>query len=273
MLACLLISNRDDRSVQVSELLAFYLSRWELADSDVIYIDLDSIGDQIRVLDLDSIGDQIHALIHDLKRREVQARIGVAPTRFASFVAAHAADLDTPLFVSPLQLEDFLADQSVSYLPISSENRERLGLLGLQRLGQIARIDVRQLVNQFGKEGQLMSELVRGIDPTPLRLYRPSVEADDGAWQMGVWEDPANVKPHRQPVSVTVIPDDKGYPQAFLVGGVKIFISDIIDFWKIENRWWTGQRTNCEYFEIVKLGAKSTSILCHNLDHAEWCIH
>ena len=261
MLACLLISNRDDHSIQISELLTFYSSKWELADSNVIYIDFDSIGDQIRVL------------IHDLKRREVQVCVGVAPTRFASFVAAHAADLDTPLFVSPTQLEGFLAGQSVSFLPISGENRERLGMLGLQTLGQVARIDVRQLVNQFGKEGQLMSELVRGIDPTPLRFYRPAAEMDDSAWQMGVWDDPANVQPHRQPVSVTVIPDDRGYPQTLLVDGVKIFISDIIDFWKIENRWWTGQRTNCEYFEIVKLGAQSTSILCHNLDHAEWCIH
>ena len=224
-------------------------------------------------IDFDSIGDRIHVLIDDLKRREVGARVGVAPTRFASFVAAHAADLDTALFVSGAQFQAFLADQSVSYLPISSENRERLGMLGLRTLGQVARIDVRQLVNQFGKEGQLMSELVRGIDPTPLRFYRPSIEVDDGAWQMGVWDDPANVEPHRQPVSVTVIPDDNGYPQALLVDGVKIFIRDIIDFWKIEDRWWTGQRTNCEYFEIVKLGTKSTSILCHNLDHAEWCIH
>ena len=204
MLTCLLIGNRDDCSIQISELLASYSSKWELADGNVIYIDFDRIG------------DQIHVLVHALKRREMQAHIGVAPTRFASFVAAHAADLGTPLFVSPTQLEDFLADQSVSYLPISSENRERLVMLGLQTLGQVARIDVRQLVNQFGKEGQLMSELVRGIDPTPLRFYRPSVEVDDGAWQMGVWDGPANVKPHRQPVSVTVIPDDRGYPQALL---------------------------------------------------------
>ena len=108
MLACLLISNRDDRSIQISELLTFYSSKWELADSNVIYIDLDSIGDQIRVLDVDSIGNQIHGLIHDLKHREMQVRVGIAPTRFASFVAAHAADLETPRFISPTQLEDLL---------------------------------------------------------------------------------------------------------------------------------------------------------------------
>ncbi len=261
MLACLLISNRGDYSIQISELLVFYSLRWELAHDRVIYINFDSIG------------DRIHRLIHELKLREIQVRIGVAPTRFASLVAAHAAAVETPLFISSAQLEGFLADQSVSYLPISSENRERLAMLGLRRLGQVVRIDVRELVNQFGREGQLMSELARGIDPTPISSYRQSVSTDEGAWQMSVWDDSANNKPDRQPVPVAVIPDDRGYPQEFLVDGIRVCISSIIDLWKIEDRWWTEQRTNCEYFEIAELGAKSTSILCHNLDHAEWYIH
>ena len=261
MLACLLINNRGDYSIQISELLTFYSLKWELASGNVIYINFDGIG------------DRIHLLIHELKLREIQIGIGVAPTRFASLIAAHAADVETPFFISLAQLEDFLADQSVSYLPISSGNRERLAMLGLQTLGQVARIDVRELVNQFGREGQLMSELAKGIDPTPLSSYRPAVDADERAWQMSVWDDPANSKPDRQPVPVAVIPDDKGYPQALLVGSTKIFISDIIDLWKIEDRWWTEQKTNCECFEVVELGAKSTTILCHDLDHAEWCVH
>ena len=159
MLACLLINNRGDYSIQISELLTFYSLKWELASGNVIYINFDGIG------------DRIHLLIHELKLREIQIGIGVAPTRFASLIAAHAADVETPFFISLAQLEDFLADQSVSYLPISSGNRERLAMLGLQTLGQVARIDVRELVNQFGREGQLMSELAKGIDPTPLSSY------------------------------------------------------------------------------------------------------
>ena len=52
MLACLLISNRDDRSIHISEVLASYSAKWELADGNVIYMDLDSIGDQNSRLDL-----------------------------------------------------------------------------------------------------------------------------------------------------------------------------------------------------------------------------
>ncbi|MDE0298393.1 MAG: hypothetical protein OXN17_07155 [Candidatus Poribacteria bacterium] len=261
MFACLLVDNCDEFSIQVGELLAFYSSKWELGDGGVIYTDFDSIGDRIKVL------------IYELELREIQVRIGVAPTRFTSFVAAHAAALETPLFISPAQLEAFLVDQSVSYLPISGENRERLEMLGLRTLGQVARIDVRELVNQFGREGQFMSELARGIDSTPLPSQRPSIGADRAAWQLGVWDDPEHVKPHRRPVPIAVILDDRGYPQARLIDGMELFITDIVDLWTIENQWWTEQKTSCEYFEVVELGAESTSILCHDLDHGEWYMH
>ena len=130
MFACLLIG--DERFIEISELLVFYSIKWELGDGGVIYIDFDSIGDRIQVL------------IYELKLREIQARIGVAPTRFSSFVAAHTADVETPVTISSAQLETFLADQSISYLPISGKNRERLEMLGLRTLGQVAGIDVRE---------------------------------------------------------------------------------------------------------------------------------
>ena len=259
MFACLLIDNYDERAIQISELLAFYSSKWEHGDGGVIYIDFNSFGDRIQVL------------IYELKLREIQARIGVAPSRFASLAAAHATDVETPLFISPAQLEAFLADQSVSYLPISVKTLERLEMLGLQTLGQLGRIDVRELVNQFGREGRLMSELAKGIDSTPLPSQRPPTGMDDGAWQMSVWDDGENTENRRQPVPVEVVADDKGYPLSILVEGGELYISDVTDLWTIQDRWWTEQKTNCNYFEIIEFGATSTSILCHDLDRAEWC--
>ncbi len=92
-------------------------------------------------------------------------------------------------------------------------------------------------------------------------------------WQMGIWDSREGTETHRQPAPTTIVSDDAGYPQSLLINGMEVFITDIVDLWTIENRWWTEQRTNCEYFEVVELGAKSTSILCHDLDHGEWYIH
>ena len=259
MFACLLIDDREDCVIEISELLAFYSLKWELADNGVIYIDFDSIGDRIKVL------------IYELKLREMQARIGVAPTRLASLAAAHAASVDTPLFISPEQLEAFLADQSVSFLPISGENQERLEMLGLRTLGQLARIDVRVLVNQFGRQGELMSEWSRGIDPTPLLSELPG-GADDGIRQMGMW-DGEDAETRRQPVQVSIAADDAGYPQALLVEDMEVIIGEIVDLWSIENRWWTEQKTNRDYFEVAELLGNRTSIYCHDLDRDIWYIH
>ena len=259
MFVCLLIDDCKDYLIEISELLAFYSLKWELADNGVIYIDFDSIGGRIKVL------------IYELKLREMQARIGVAPTRLASLAAAHGATIDTPLFISPEQLESFLADQSVSFLPISGDNHERLEMLGLRTLGQLARIDVRVLVNQFGRQGQLMSEWARGIDPTPLPSELLTGGGDEGMRQMGMWDGEA-AKTHRQPVQVSVVADG-GYPRAILVEGMEIMIGEIVDLWSIENRWWTEQPTNCEYFEVAELLGNRTSIYCHDLDRDEWYIH
>lgn len=259
MFVCLLIDDCKDYLIEISELLAFYSSRLELADNGVIYIDFDSIGGRIKVL------------IYELKLREMQARIGVAPTRLASLAAAHGATVDIPLCISPEQLEEFLADQSVSLLPISDENQERLKMLGLRTLGQLARIDVRLLVDQFGRQGQLMSEWARGIDPTPLPSELLGGGSDEGMRQMGMW-DREDAETRRQPVQVSVVADG-GYPRALLVEDMEVMIGEIVDLWSIENQWWTEQPTNCEYFEVAELLGNRTSIYCHDLDQDIWYIH
>lgn len=258
LLACLLIDNCDDYLIEITELLAFYSYKWELGSSGEVYIDFDSIGNRIRVL------------IYELKHREIQACIGIAPTRLASFAAAHAATVEAPFFVSPAQLQEFLAEQSISFLPISDKNEERLRTLGLRTLGQVAHIDVRTLVNQFGRAGKLMSELSRGIDSTPLPSQRPTIGTDRGAWQMGIWDGREDVKTHRQLIPITVVLGDTGYPEARLVDDMGFLSCETIDIWTIENHWWTEQKTNYEYFEVIEFGAGVTSTYCHDLDHGKW---
>ena len=258
LLACLLINNCDNYLIEFTELLAFYSYKWELGDSREVYIDFDSIG------------DRIHVLIYELKHREIGARIGIAPTRLASFAAAHAAAVEAPLFIPQTQLQEFLAEQSISYLPISDKSEERLRTLGLQTLGQVADVDVRTLVNQFGRAGKLMSELSRGIDSTPLPSQRPTIGTDRGAWQMGIWDDREDVKTHRQLIPINVVLGDTGYPEARLVDDMGFLSCETIDIWTIENKWWTEQKTNCEYFEVIECGAGVTSTYCHDLDHGKW---
>ena len=101
--------------------------------------------------------------------------VGHASSRFVSHVAALHCRPGRQRCIEMGEEVTFLADQSITCLPVSQESIRRLRLLGLNTLGKLAQIPVEDLVNQFGKEGALISELVRGIDKTPLTIYHPLI--------------------------------------------------------------------------------------------------
>jgi hypothetical protein len=76
--------------------------------------------------------------------------IGLAPTIFVAFVAAHRTGMT---FVREGEEIAFLAPQSIALLPLDDEQRYRLTLLGLKTIGQIAALPLSGLVSQFGKHG------------------------------------------------------------------------------------------------------------------------
>ena len=134
--------------------------RCEITDESV-YIDLEV--DEMTV----EADKYVEELLEEFRTIGVAARIGIAPSRFVSFVAAHSADPVVPCVVPQDKTESFLSSQNVSLLPILPETLRRLKRLGIQKFGEVASIASRDLINQFGKEAALMADLVRGIDPTP----------------------------------------------------------------------------------------------------------
>ncbi len=67
----------------------------------------------------------------------------------------------------------FLAPLPVEELPLEAEHLERLDLLGLRTLGQVAAIGPRRLESQLGKVGQEAVLLARGEEPRRLTPWRP----------------------------------------------------------------------------------------------------
>jgi protein ImuB len=104
------------------------------------------------------------------------ARIGVAPTRLASFAAAWKA---VPP-ISEARLPSFLASLSISILPLRLGGPEResdelvtaLERLGIGTLGALARISADQVADRFGRLGLQARRLARG-EEEPLRPRRP----------------------------------------------------------------------------------------------------
>src|SRR5215467_1880518 len=113
------------------------------------------------------------ALAHALARAVEEAarltpRVGVADGKFAAFAGALVAKAQRPYLVPPGKAVDFLVELPVSHLPVSVEMQRRLRLLGIQRMGQLAALSLSVVQAEFGPEGRLAWNLIRGVDDPPI---------------------------------------------------------------------------------------------------------
>lgn len=109
----------------------------------------------------------------------LRATVCVGPNKFVAGTAAQIGNIDNLTVIEPSEAPSFLAPLSVQYLPIEQETKERLVDFGLRRLGQIARLNVGDMLAQFGHEGRLAWELSQGMDDEPVvarRSFRPIAE-------------------------------------------------------------------------------------------------
>lgn len=99
-------------------------------------------------------------------------RVGIGNTRFGAAVAARIGAGAIPAG-GRRQEAAFLAPLPLSLLPADPAMHERLRVLGLQTMGQLAALDHSAVVARFGPAGEEMHDLVRGLDRRPLRPRRP----------------------------------------------------------------------------------------------------
>jgi len=89
-------------------------------------------------------------------------RLGLAPGKFAAWVAASAAERSGQILVAPNRLAEFLARQPVAVLPVSPRMIQRLERLGVDRLERLIAIPEQALVAQFGADGRSALEWASG---------------------------------------------------------------------------------------------------------------
>lgn len=101
-----------------------------------------------------------------------QPRTGIGNTRFGAAVAARIGAGAIPSG-SRQKEAAFLAPLSLGLLPASAGMQERLRVLGLRTMGELAALDRSAVIARFGADGALLHDLVRGLDRRPLKPRRP----------------------------------------------------------------------------------------------------
>ena len=133
----------------------------EVGDLGTAYLSLEGLS-----IELESFAEEI---IASLRRRSgFMASVGIAGGKFVARVAAQTKRPGLARVLLPGEEAAFLVPLPVDHLPASDSMRWRLGLLGIETMGDIARLPLGAFQQQFGPEGKRCWEMARGVDNEPL---------------------------------------------------------------------------------------------------------
>ena len=133
----------------------------ERAGLGTAYLALDGLA-----IEVEPFAEELVSALH--REFALMASLGVANGKFPARVAAQTTRPGAIKVVSYGQEKEFLAPLPAAHLPASEAMLWRLGLLGLETIGEIARLPLGAFQAQFGPEGKRCWELAQGIDSEPL---------------------------------------------------------------------------------------------------------
>jgi protein ImuB len=132
-----------------------------------IFLDLAGLATQRPVALLEQLNQAVHRTVRQ------PSGLGLAAGKFPARVAATSLGPGRGLVIAPGCEADFLRPLPVDLLPLTVETARQFRLLGIQTLGQLADLPPGAVLQRFGREGQMLQRLARGIDDQPVRPYHP----------------------------------------------------------------------------------------------------
>jgi DNA polymerase-4 len=103
------------------------------------------------------------------------ASVGVATSKLVAKVASSSRKPDGLVVVPPGTEADFLAPLPVGVIPgIGPKTEERLRLMGLRKVGDLAGYDTTRMVQSLGTGGAILQRMAQGRDRAPVDGSRPA---------------------------------------------------------------------------------------------------
>jgi DNA polymerase-4 len=113
---------------------------------------------------------------------DLPASAGVAPNKFLAKLASDWRKPDGLFVIQPEEIDAFLLPLAVGRLPgVGKVTGEKLAKLGVQTVGDLRKLDLPSLAQQFGRYGRRLHELSRGTDDGEVVPDRPtkSISVED----------------------------------------------------------------------------------------------
>ena len=116
------------------------------------------------------------------KEFNLTASAGVAPNKFLAKIASDWRKPNGLFVIQPAEVESFLTPLPVGRFPgVGRVTEEKLARLGMRTVGELRTRPLEELERLFGRYGQRLYDLARGIDENPVVPNRPtkSISAED----------------------------------------------------------------------------------------------
>ncbi len=160
-------------SQQVRAICARYTDRVEPLSLDEAYLDVSAPRNAFP--SATAMATDIRAAIH--AETALTASAGVACNKFLAKIASDWRKPDGLFVIRPAAVEGFLAPLPVARLPgVGTVMEQKLARLGVRRVADLRALGAQRLVQQFGRWGLRLHELAQGIDDSPVRRERPSLQ-------------------------------------------------------------------------------------------------
>jgi DNA polymerase IV (DinB-like DNA polymerase) len=147
-------------SSQVMDIGRSYGDRFEQVSIDEAYIDLSSAGS------FNSARERAGAMKQEiLNTMGLTCSVGIGPSKVVAKIASDFRKPDGMTVVDTGHVEAFLSPLPVEKIPgVGKKTREVFHRIGITTIGELAKVDVQELITLFGKWGVVIHDLASGKD-------------------------------------------------------------------------------------------------------------
>jgi DNA polymerase-4 len=149
-----------DAFTSVLTILANYSPVVEAGNPGSAFIDLSYECNEFQFV------EEVRQIIEE--RFHLHLFTSIAANKFVAWAASRVAGPGKVIVITEREEKNFLKDLPVCFLPASSRTLERLELLGIHRMGQLASLSLAAVSLEFGDEGKRLWELSNGVDGSTL---------------------------------------------------------------------------------------------------------
>jgi DNA polymerase IV (DinB-like DNA polymerase) len=152
-------------SAEIMEILKNFAVKFEQVSIDEAYLDVSALGS------FEGAREMAEKIKEEIRENErLTCSIGVGPSKIVAKIASDFNKPDGLTVVEPDEVEKFLSSLPVRKIPgVGKKTEAMLKELGISTVGELARIDVQELVAHFGKWGVNIHELAHGEDHSEVR--------------------------------------------------------------------------------------------------------